>query len=649
MLDTLTHQPTEEAQQFLLRQQHLRSALEQHVEPDSQFDWFSADHTVASRFASSVARFPDHLAVLDDAVSLTYRQLDLASNRAANTLLARLGPGPEIVGLLLSPDAYSLVAALGVLKVGKAFVGFDDKLPEARCEQILADTDCRAVVGDLPHAGLAQRLTAGRRMLFIRDELDSGPDHDPRVALDPGDTAILNYSSGTTGQPKGVIQTHHSVVAQAANFAALMGLNSRDRLFNAASLAWAGTFWHYFGPLFYGAALATVDVRRLHVAEVMDWLADRGVTIMPGRAYIRQILAMAGDRQFHAVRMVHLGGDTIYDSDVHASRRTFPAAIVSVGLGITEAGRTAEWLIDAETTLDERVLPVGLPTPGNTIRLLDDHGHDVAFGEAGEIAVQSRHLSKGYWKQPALTGARFIDSDAAPRIYLTGDLGRFRPDGALEHLGRTDFQIKIHGYQVPALEIEGLLLAQPGIREACVTKQFARNGHELLIAFVSLAPGSAVVLEELRAALVASLPTYMVPHHIVVLPELPKTPTSKIARGQMPAFEQVRPRLATPYAAAASPIEDRLVSIWEEILDMNPVGVNDPFMLLGGDSLRAAQIANRVLAAFNIEISFAELLQAATVADMAAVLRRHLLEQSAAAGLSAAQPLVPDTRGRERD
>lgn len=615
------------AQQFLARQRALREQCQKRVDPRDWFDWETPGYTIPGRFAEMVERYPDNLAVLDDVVTLTYRELDSESNCVANALLAEGKDGPGFIGLFVSSSAMALIAMLGVVKAGKAYLGFDDVLPEGRFEQILNDADCVTVMSDREHTALAQRSAANGRHLIHLDHAGRYPTTPPQVEISPDMVAALIYSSGSTGRPKGIVHTHHSVVAQAAAYMANCHLNSADRVANFSTLAWAATFWRYCGTLFFGAAVATIDPRRRNTEQIIQWLAESAITLMSGRANIRRIMDAAGERRLHSVRLISIGGDTIYRHDIEACRRVFPEALVAVGLGMTEAGRTTDWIIDAGTALDEVVVHVGLPAPGYAIRLLDDEGQDVGTGGSGEIAIESYGLAQGYWKQPELTAEKFRQStsSSSPRVYLTGDVGRFGADGALWHLSRKDFQIKIRGYQVPANEIEGLLLAQPGIHEACVMKRHARDGHELLVAYIVVAPDFDLKTDDLQSALAAELPAYMTPHQIVIVPYIPQTPSMKPDRNRLPAPDRVRPRLQTPFVAPALPVEKRLAAIWEEILDITPVGINDEFVALGGDSLRAAQVSNRLVTDFDMNLPVTELLVESTVASMAARVVEHMI------------------------
>jgi amino acid adenylation domain-containing protein len=625
------------AHAFSLHQQTLHEQCSRFTSPQLAFDWLTPGHTVPARVAALAALHPDQPAVFDTTATLTYRKLDQAANQIANTLLAACGDTPEIVAIFAGNDVTALVAALGVLKSGKAFVGFDDILPESRCGQILADTDNRVILYDDAHASLARRLAGSQRQLIAIEECAQAPDHAPAFSPAPDSIAILNYSSGTTGRPKGIVQTHHSVLAQAAAFAGMCHLGSADRVTNFGALAWAGTFWTLFGPLCFGAGVALFDTRRMGIDHLAAWLQHTGVTVIVGLTTVRQLVALAADQRFPAVRLIHLGGDTIYRRDIEGCRPLFPNALISAGLGATETGRIAEWLIDAGASLEHPVVAVGLPAPATRIFLLTESGDETAPGEVGEIAVQSSYLAQGYWKQPQLTAAKFRCDPrfGALPFYLTGDIGRIEPTGALRHVGRKDFQIKVRQYQVPVDEIEGRLLALDGIREACVARHHGPHLEEALIAYVVMAPGAGWRSDELQEQLAASLPEYMVPQRFVFLPELPKTPTQKVDRNRLPALTATRPALRTPFVAATTPIAARLAAIWAEVLGLAPIGIHDEFLALGGDSLRAAQLANRVQSAFALELPMTTLLKAATVAAMALVVEAGLAGRLPAAELAA--------------
>lgn len=624
------------AHAYSLHQQALHDQCSRFTSSHLAFDWLTPGHTIPARVAALAAFTPDHLAACDATTTLTYQELDQAANRVANLLLAACGDTPEIVAIFAGIDVTALVAALGVLKSGKAFVGFDDILPESRCAQILADTDNRVILYDGAHASLAERLAGDQRQLIAIEACTQAPAHAPAVSPAPETIAILNYSSGSTGQPKGVVQTHHSALAQAAAFAGMCHLGSDDRVTSFGALAWAGTFWTLFGPLCFGAGVALFDTRRMGTDSLAAWLQHTGVTVVAGLTVTRQLVALAAGQRFPAVRLVHLGGDTIYRHDIEGCRPLFPNALINAGMGATETGRIAEWLIDAGARLDQHVVAVGLPATATRILLLTENGDETAPGEAGEIAVQSSYLAQGYWKQPQLTAAKFRSDPrfGALPIYLTGDIGRMEPTGALRHVGRKDFQIKVREYQVPVNEIEGQLLALGGILEACVALRYGPHREEILVAYLVISPGAGWRSDELQERLAAGLPEYMVPRRIVFLPELPKTPTQKVDRNRLPALTSTRPALRTPFVAATTPIAARLAAIWAEVLGLDVIGIHDEFLALGGDSLRAAQLANRVRNAFALELPVTTLLAAATVAAMAEVVATALVSHTPAAELA---------------
>jgi acyl carrier protein len=260
---------------------------------------------------------------------------------------------------------------------------------------------------------------------------------------------------------------------------------------------------------------------------------------------------------------------------------------------------------------------------GKRVRILREDGQDADPSEAGQIAVQSRHVAAGYWCQPDLTAARLpIVGPRGERLSLTGDLGRRLDDGCLVHLGRVDFQVKIRGYQVPLNAVEAALLELEGVREAAVVAHGSSSDERRLVAYVAPAAGGP---EPLRRALSAALPAHMVPQVFVRLDALPRTGSGKVDRNALPLPGRARPAVATPFAPPRDEIERLLAVVWATVLDLEEVGIDDQFLELGGDSLAAMRIAARVTEVARVEVPMSALLATATVAEMATVVREQLL------------------------
>jgi acyl carrier protein len=272
-------------------------------------------------------------------------------------------------------------------------------------------------------------------------------------------------------------------------------------------------------------------------------------------------------------------------------------------------------------------VPLGYPVAGKRVRIIGEDGRDAEPGEAGEIGIQSRHLAAGYWRQPELTAARLaLTGPGGERLSLTGDVGRRLADGCIVHLGRTDYQVKVRGYQVPINAVEAALLEVDGVREAVVVAHGSDPDERRLVAYVAPRPPAAPGPEGLRQAL-SGLPAHMVPKIFVSLDTLPHTASGKVAREALPPPARSRPDLDTPYAPPRDELERWLADVWASVLDLDAVGIDDLFLDLGGDSLGAMRIASLVLATLRMDLSPAEVLDAATVAEMAAAARDHISRQ----------------------
>jgi acyl-coenzyme A synthetase/AMP-(fatty) acid ligase/acyl carrier protein len=349
--------------------------------------------------------------------------------------------------------------------------------------------------------------------------------------------------------------------------------------------------------------------------------------LLTGRVVVRQLLQRSDRGVFPDVRIVVIGGDTIYRQDIEGGRRLFPHATMVTGLATTEAGRVSYLFLDHTTPLVDAVMPLGYAVSGKSVRILREDGGEADTREAGQLAVQGRHVAAGYWRLPELTAARLAAvGPAGERLSLTGDLGRRLADGCLVHLGRIDSQVKIRGYQVPINAVEAALLELDGVREAAVVAHGSGPGERRLVAYVSPAAGEP---EPLRRALSAVLPAHMVPQAFVFLDALPRTASGKVNRGQLPPPGRARPDLSTPFAPPRDELERLLAGVWATVLDLEAVGIDDHFLDLGGHSLAAMRVAALVMEATDVEMPLSALLATPTVAEMAAVVREHAGEAPA--------------------
>jgi hypothetical protein len=303
-------------------------------------------------------------------------------------------------------------------------------------------------------------------------------------------------------------------------------------------------------------------------------------------------------------------------------------------MGSSETGLIARMVVTPETQFDGDVVPLGYPVFGKQIMILDGEGRPAPNGVVGEIAIRSRYISKGYWRQPDLTAKVFRPDpdDNGTSIYLMGDLGRMTPEGCLEYSGRRDQQVKIRGYRVELSEVEAALHSQAAVEEAAVVAGQSAMGEKKLVAYVVLRPDySPAVISSLRSTLSATLPDYMVPALILTVPRLPRTDNGKLDVAALPVAGRDRPALSTPYVAPRTALESDLASLWAGLLELDRVGVQDNFLELGGHSLIAMQLVTRILNRFALDLSPRLLFETSTVEGQARLIGEKLPVEDAGA------------------
>ncbi|MGA5467197.1 amino acid adenylation domain-containing protein, partial [Mycobacterium sp. NPDC050041] len=557
--------------------------------------------TIPALFDAQVARAPETVAVSFETRSVTYRELDEASNRLAHFLVERgAGPG-ERVALLIDRSADSVVAMLAVLKTGAAYVPIDPAHPDARLQFVLADAEPVAAVTT---AEMAERLDGFAGVVVdVEDPAIGGLPHTSLRAPEPDDIAYLIYTSGTTGTPKGVAVTHHNVTQLLQVLDGYLPTSGVWTQFH--SYSFDTSVWETWGALLHGGRLVVVpDEIARSPMDFQALLVDEQVSVLTQTPSAVGALSPEGVGSASLV----VAGEACPPEVVD---RWAPGRAMLNAYGPTET--TMVVMISAPLAAGSGSPPIGAPVSTAALFVLDDFMRPVPRGVVGELYVAGHGVAVGYVGRPGLTGSRFVAcpfGSAGTRMYRTGDLVRWGDDGQLQYLGRADEQVKIRGYRIELGEIQAALAELDGVDQAAVIAREDRPGDKRLVGYVT----GDLDVAKARTLLANRLPSYMVPAAVVLIEALPLTVNGKLDTRALPAPEY---RDADLYRAPTNAVEEVLAGIYAQVLGVGPVGVDDSFFDLGGDSLSAMRVIAAVNKALDVGLPVRVLFEAPTVADLA--------------------------------
>ena len=580
------------------------------------------EETLVERFEKIAHLYPHCIALKLGEVAVSYAELNGLSNRVARAILAERSSDPEPVGLFFGRGVAQVASVLGVLKAGKFFVLLDPSYPKDRTAVILEDSQVQFLLADEQNASVAWQAAEDRcRLMEFESISDRVSVEDLGLKIPSQALAHIVYTSGSTGRPKGVAWNHVNKLHSVMRRIVADQVCAQDRI-AALSFGTPNAVTDMFVTLLNGAALLPFNVKELGVRCLIQWLREERISIcyFPSPLFRKFCEALSDEEGFPDLRLLWLRSEAAYKSDVELYKKHFPPTCLLInGLSSGETGPLTEYVIHHHTEITSNEVPLGYALEGAEVLLLDDEGKQVGYNEVGQIVVRSRYLAEGYWGRPDLTEAKFKPdpSGEQERLYLTGDLGLMRADGCLLHKGRKDFRVKIRGYGVEVAEVEKCLLGHPDVREAIVVARQNRLGESYLVAYFTAQSHSAPTVSELRGFLLEKLADYMVPSAFVMLEAMPLTPNGKLDRAALPGPDTSRPQLDVPYAAPRTPIEERLVEIWQELLGVRPIGIHDNFFDLGGHSLTGASLLSSLKRIFELDLAVRVLFEAPTVAQLA--------------------------------
>ncbi|MEH2284140.1 MAG: amino acid adenylation domain-containing protein, partial [Nostoc sp.] len=611
---------------------------------DTQAD-YPRNKCIHQLFELQVQRTPDALAVVFENQQLTYHELNCRANSLAHYLQS-LGVKPDtLVGICVERSLLMVVGLLGILKAGGAYVPLDPDYPQERLSFMLEDAQVPVL---LTQQQLLEKLPQHQGQVVCLDTdwklISQSSQDNPIATVQDSNLAYVIYTSGSTGKPKGAMNTHLGICNRLLWMQQAYQLTAVDCILQKTPFSFDVSVWEFFWPLLTGARLVVAKPGgHKDSAYLVNLILEQQVTTLHFVPSMLQVfLEEQSLKNCNSLKRVICSGEAL---PKELQERFFAQLDCELHnlYGPTEAAIDVTfWQCQQKTNL--RTVPIGKAIANTQIYILDSHLQSVPVGVAGELHIGGLGLARGYLNRPELTTERFISNPfGADRLYKTGDLARYLPDGNIEYLGRIDNQVKIRGFRIELGEIEAALNQHSNVQTCCVIAREDNRGDKRLVGYVVPHQHCTPTLgSELRQFLNAKLPEYMVPSTFVLLESLPLTSNGKIDRRALPTPELDR-TLLEKYVAPRTPIEEMLAQIWAQVLKIDQVGIHNNFFELGGHSLLATQLVSRIRNIFKVELPLRELFARPTVAELA-----QSIEQLQQQNLElSAPPILPRAENAE--
>jgi amino acid adenylation domain-containing protein len=588
---------------------------------------YPGERPIHELFEEQASRAGDALAVVCEDRQLTYAELNRRANQLAH-YLRRLGVGLEVlVGVAAERSVELVVALLGILKAGGAYVPIDPSYPASRVEYMLADSQVSIVLTQSLLLGHSPEIEA--TLISLDDdwaEIGVESDENPASLVGGQNSIYMIYTSGSTGRPKGAVNTHAGLFNRLTWMQQQYELTPADRVLQKTPFSFDVSVWEFFWPLIAGARLVFAKPGGHQDPAYLIELINRAqiTTLHFVPSMLQAFLDDPGVESCRSLRQVMSSGEALTYEQQQRFFDRLGARLHNL-YGPTEAAIDVTFC-ECETN-DQRAVPIGRPIANTEIYLLDPGLQPVPVGAPGELYIGGVGLARGYHNRPSLTAQQFIPNPFSPtpsrRLYKTGDLARFRSDGAIDYLGRSDHQVKIRGFRIEPGEIEAALREFSNVKDLIVQAQHDSRGDVMLVAYIVYDHEPAPKPAEVREFLRHKLPEYMVPAAFVLMAAFPLTANGKINRRALAAMRPEKLESERRFVPPRNPVELRLVAVWEQVFNLHPIGVEDTFFDLGGHSILALRLMAQVHKEFGQALPLSILTEAGDIAHLAEVLSRH--------------------------
>jgi len=574
---------------------------------------YPKDKTIHELFEEQVLKNPDNIAVVCMDKQLTYRELNEKSNKIARTLRAE-GIVPDIiVGIITERSLEMIIGIIGILKAGGAYLPIDPEYPKDRIGYMLKDSRCELLV---IQEHLKETIEFDGKSIFVDCENITGDECNLEQINQPNNLAYIIYTSGTTGKAKGAMIEHKNVVRLMFNDKMQFEFDSKDVWTLFHSYCFDFSVWEMYGALLYGGRLVIVPKATTQdPSEYVRLLSSESVTVLnqtPSAFYRLSEEELQHKEHILQLRYVIFGGEALQPAKLKNFSKKYPTTKLINMYGITETTVHVTYKEITNEEISSNTSNIGKALPTLTTYVMGKNLELLPIGIAGELCVGGEGVSRGYLNRPELTAEKFVTNPYIEneKIYKSGDLVRLLPNGDIEFLGRIDQQVKVRGYRVELGEIENQLLSYEAIKEAVVAAKEDEGGNRHLCAYI--AGEKSFSVSELRAHLGQTLPDYMIPSYFVQLEKMPLTPNGKLNRKALPEPDGSI-TTGVEYEAPRNAIEEKLASVWQEVLKMEKVGINDNFFELGGHSLKATNLVGRIHKELGVEIPLRVIFKTPTI------------------------------------